>query len=234
MNYDPSIEYRLVSKKENWSFVPIWKNGTKTVFQAFAEMGRLPKISDHHIHSFLWSDPNNPYFDDVCFMHKDSKEYNDFKKTAFNFVIVRDPIERALSNIYHKLILDPGGNETADFLDKYSVKDADDSSKIIAFVAYLELNYPNVDPHFLSQNILANLSDSKFDMIIDLKNLQESWNVLSNRYSNIPKIDNSNNNVSKKYENALYAIKDKKTAHNIKNRLKQVYKDDYFFIRHKL
>ena len=225
MDYDESIDYRLVSYKENWSFTPIWKNATASIFKAFSNKfpDLPPSISKHEIHSLIYSWPEN---DDLFMLHKDSDEYKYFSKQAKNIVCVRDPYERFISAFYHKLILNPNGKEARDFLKKNNISGLDNLQILNKFVAYLTIT-DDADPHFISQTKLASLNDVKYDHVISFNNLNREWKSLQSIYPNIPDLET----------NKIHQTDSKHFANEVRNnsrmfkRIEMLYLDDYIFLR---
>jgi hypothetical protein len=225
MDYDPGIEYRLVSYEYNWTFTPIWKNATASIFEAFSNKF-LEMQSRHKIHDFVNRLPEN---DDLKMLHKDSKEYLDAVKDKNNIVCVRDPYERFMSAFYHKIIENPGGMEVPKFNYKKS-ETIDDIKKLYLFVDYMSDKLETIDPHFQPQAYIANFDNIKYFDIINISNFNNGWNKLAQKYENIPPI----NGIHKhKTDSKIFAdmIKNQKEHSRIVSRIKMLYLDDYNFIR---
>lgn len=227
MDYDEAIDYRLISYKENWSFTPIWKNGTKSIFEAFSK--NFPGIfrypSNHQIHSFVYSPPKS---NDLKMLHKDSDEYKDFVQQSFNFVCFRDPYKRFISNFYHKIILNPGGKESKNFLLKYNIDGLDEINKLKIFVEYVK-NDNQIDPHFWSQTQISDTKNIKYHYVLRLEKLDTDWANLSNKFSNIPTLCDTKFHASNSSFLAEKIANDKNFK-KIYTKIKMIYLDDYKFL----
>lgn len=225
MDYDKAIEYRLVSYQHNWTFTPIWKNATASIFKAFSNKfpDLPPSISKHEIHSLIYNWPQN---DDLVMLHKDSIDYKQFARQAKNIVCVRDPYERFISAFYHKVILNPNGKEARDFLKKNNISGLDSLQVLNKFILYL-MKTDDVDPHFISQTRLASLNDVKYNYVISFNNLNKEWKNLQDIYPNIPNLENKKIHQT---ESKHFANEVKKNSKMFK-RIQMLYLDDYIFLR---
>lgn len=225
MNYDFSIDYRLVSYKENWSFTPIWKNATHTIFETFSK--NFPDIrrarTGHQIHSFAFHLPNS---DDLAMLHKDSDEYLSFVKNSFNFVCLRDPYKRFISNFYDKIVLNPNGKEGRDFLKKYNVNDVEPIKKLKIFLKYVEANKETLDPHFWTQTKLSGSEMIQYDHVVLLENIEFGWKLLESKFTNVPSLISNKKNQSGSQDFAKIVSNDP-SLKSIYQKIKMIYLDDY-------
>lgn len=224
MDYDKSIEYRLVSYNQNWSFTPIWKNGTHSIFEAFSQ--RFPEMhratTGHQIHSFIFDPPES---DDLKMLHKESEEYLEFVKQSFNIVCLRDPYTRFISNFYDKLVVNPDGKEAKHFFSQYNTKSADPIKKIKLFVNYVE-EQQVLDPHFQTQSSLCDAKNIDYSYIINLQKINEDWSFLTNKFLNIPKLGNNKMQASHSQEFATMVARDSRLR-GVYNKILMLYLDDY-------
>ena len=227
MSYDQSIDYRLVSFQEKWTFTPIWKNGTKSIFETMS--AQVPDIerspSTHQIHSFVYPPLVS---EDLNMLHKDSEEYLKILKSSFNFVCIRDPYERFISAFYHKLIQNPNGLETKSFYKQYGLDNYSDIKKLYVFVEYI-LSNNEVDPHFWSQSKLARLDEINYSYMIKMDSLRKDWDMLSDKFTNIPKLHEYRLHATDSKIFADHLKKDKSHQRLVK-KIEMLYLDDYKFI----
>jgi hypothetical protein len=224
MQYDEVIEYRLVSYQYNWTFTPIWKNATASIFSAFSKkFTEIHSEKLHNIHNIAYRLPKN---DDLKMLHKNSSEYLNFANQSNNIVCLRDPYERLISAFYHKIILNPGGVEARDFFSKNKVDGLSNLEILNRFVAYLKTTN-EIDPHFISQTTLGNLNDINYHHIINFNNLNNEWKNLQNIYPNIPNLDKNKIHETGSGHFANEVRRDNKMF----KRIEMLYLDDYNFIR---
>lgn len=224
MDYDTAIDYRLISLNNNWSFTFIWKNGTSSIATAFAHSLKTFNNYDHQIHTLF--DKDNP----IHMVHKDSSDYHDLVSSgSYNFVCLRDPLERFMSAFNDKIVRHPNGKESVAFFNinsKYRELSAIKQLKLfVDFVCEGE----NIDPHFISQTKIADLNSIEYDYIVRLNNLNNDWEVVANKFSDIPKLSKikywKNNS-----EDFIKEVKKEKDFNRLVYKIKDIYSDDYMFI----
>jgi hypothetical protein len=225
--YDEAIDYRLVSYSQLWSFTPIWKNATASIFESFSKNypGIYRSESNHQIHSFIYSIPESK---DLKMLHKNSKEYQEFVEKSYNFVCLRDPYRRFISNFYHKIVLNPNGVEAQDFFKNYNAKQLDPINKLKIFLKYMESS-EKLDPHFFSQSRIADYGYVDYSYCINLENINKDWKVLAEKFNNIPKLLEQKLQASDSDYFAKMIATDQRFK-GIYHKIKMLYLDDYKFL----
>ena len=224
--FDEAINYRLISKDNNWTFTPIWKNGTKTIFHSLSK--NIDSIETqsrtHSIHEFI---NNMPSDSGLKMVHKDSKEYASvINAGSFNFVCLRDPYERFMSAFYHKILVTKG-KERGTFFEDYDAENDKPILKLKKFILYVR-NNDNIDPHFWSQTRIADLNNIKYHSVISLNNLRSDWNELASKLNGLPRLDKTHLHKTKSYNLADRIMRPENDK--IYKKILNLYADDYKYL----